>query len=138
MVAAKGSVMLYLPTHHRATIIAHARQEAPAEACGILAGIEGWVRRVYRLPNTAPDPRTRYLADPQEQLRAFRDMERRGWEMLAVYHSHPNSPAYPSPTDLSLAYYPQARYVIVSLATGRPEVRCFSMIEGQALEERIG
>lgn len=129
--------MLYLPYHHRATIIAHARAEAPKEACGILAGLDGRVRRVYRLRNVAPQPETRYQADPEGQLRAFLDMERRGLAMLAIYHSHPTSPAYPSATDLALAYYPDTYYLIISLAQRLPVIRCFSLNGGLIKEEAV-
>jgi len=129
--------MLYLPYHHRTTLIAHARAEAPKEACGILAGRDGRVRRVYRLRNVALQPETRYQADPEGQLRAFLDMERRGLEMLAIYHSHPTSPAYPSATDLALAYYPDTCYLIISLMRKPPEIRCFSLSDGQIKEEAV-
>jgi [CysO sulfur-carrier protein]-S-L-cysteine hydrolase len=139
--------MLTVPAHHRAAMLAHARGEAPREACGLLAGAGGTVRRTYRMRNVSPEPETRYLADPEQQLRAFRDMERRGWEMLATYHSHPLTAAYPSPTDVERAYYPAARYVIISLAAPalvagqkapRATVRCFSIVQGQISEEPLG
>lgn len=128
---------MILPPHHRATIIAHARGQAPQEACGILAGAGGGVRRTYRLGNTSDTPQSNYLADPEQQLKAFQDAERRGLALLATYHSHPSSPAYPSETDIALAYYPQARHVIISLAGGRPEVRCFAIESGRVTEEPI-
>jgi proteasome lid subunit RPN8/RPN11 len=103
---------MILSPHHRAVIIAHAHAQAPQEACGLLAGAGGRVRRTYRLPNVSDTPLTNFLADPEQQLRAFQDTERRGLEILAIFHSHPASPAYPSETDIARAYYPQARHVI--------------------------
>ena len=128
---------MILPFHHRAAIIAHARAQAPLEACGILAGASGRVRGTYRLRNTSASPRTNYLADPEQQLKAFQDAEARGLELLAIYHSHPESPAYPSETDVALAYYPEARHVVISLAGPRPEVRCFAIKSGKIQEESI-
>jgi proteasome lid subunit RPN8/RPN11 len=128
---------MILPPHHRAAIIAHARERAPQEACGVLAGAGGRVRRTYFLGNTSVTPQSNYLADPGRQLKAFQDAERRGLELLAIYHSHPNSAAYPSETDIALAYYPEARHVIVSLAEGRPVVRCFAIVSGRVIEEPI-
>ncbi len=128
---------MILPPHHRATIIAHARAQAPWEACGILAGAGGRVRRTFHLRNTSGTPLTNYLADPEQQLRAFQDAELQGLELLAIYHSHPGSPACPSETDIAMAYYPAARHVIVSLAGRHPEVRCFAIDAGRVTEEPI-
>jgi proteasome lid subunit RPN8/RPN11 len=128
---------MILSPHHRAVIIAHAHAQAPQEACGLLAGAGGRVRRTYKLPNVSDAPLTNFLADPEQQLRAFQDTERRGLEILAIFHSHPASPAYPSETDIARAYYPQARHVIISLARGHPKVRCFAIEAGQVSEEPI-
>ena len=70
-------------------------------------------------------PTTRYLIDPRDQLRAFRDMDASGEELAAIYHSHPASQPYPSPTDRSEAQYPDAVYVLVSLRTAQPEVEAW-------------
>lgn len=128
---------MILAPHHRAAIIAHARRAAPAEACGILAGRGGAVRRVYPLRNVAETPLTRFLADPTEQLRAFNDLESRGLELMAVYHSHPASPPVPSETDVGMAFYPDALHVIVSLAGARPRIRCYSIRQGVAVGEPL-
>jgi proteasome lid subunit RPN8/RPN11 len=128
---------MILPPHHRAAITAHARGQAPQEACGLLAGAGGRVRRTYRLLNASATPLSNYLADPEQQLRAFQDAERQGLDLLASYHSHPGSAAYPSETDIAMAYYPRARHVIISLAGGRRQVRCFTIVSGQVTEEPI-
>jgi [CysO sulfur-carrier protein]-S-L-cysteine hydrolase len=128
---------MILPAHHRATIIAQARDQAPREACGILAGLGGRVRRTYPLRNASTTPQSNYLADPEQQYGAFRDSERRGLELLATYHSHPGSAAFPSETDIAMAYYPQARHVIISMAGTRPEIRCFAIESGRVTEEPI-
>ncbi len=79
-----------------------------------------------------------YRLDPEEQFRAFTEIEDKGWELLAIYHSHSHSPAYPSATDLELAFYPDALYLIISLADrDRPTIRAFRIVEGMVEEERV-
>ena len=80
-------------------------------------------------------PTTRYLIDPREQLRAFRTMDERGEELVAIYHSHPASQPYPSPTDRAEAHYPDAIYVLLSLRTADPEVRAFRIDADGAVRE---
>jgi proteasome lid subunit RPN8/RPN11 len=129
--------MLHLTAEQREEAVAHAQAEAPREACGLLAGTAGQVQKLYRLSNSEQSP-VSYRLDPLEQLRAFEDMEAQGWELLAIYHSHPASPAYPSPRDVELAYYPDAVYVIVSLLDpARPVLRGFRIVEGRVSEEEI-
>jgi proteasome lid subunit RPN8/RPN11 len=121
-------------------VLAHARAEAPIEACGLLAGRGGRVERVYRLTNSDRSPYT-YNADPKELLAAFNEMEEEGLELVAIYHSHPATRAYPSATDVERAFYPEAFYVIVSLsgqARGEPpEVRAFRIAEGRVEEQTL-
>jgi [CysO sulfur-carrier protein]-S-L-cysteine hydrolase len=106
-------------------MIAHAREEAPRETCGLLAGRGGGITRLIRCANVHSTPTTRYVIDPREQLKAFRTIEGAGEELVAIYHSHPVSQPYPSPTDRAEAHYPDAFYILVSLRTGKPEVRAF-------------
>jgi proteasome lid subunit RPN8/RPN11 len=80
-----------------------------------LAGNKSGVSRVIRCANVHPTPTTRYVIDPREQLK----------ELVGIYHSHPVSQPYPSPTDRAEAHYPNAVYVLVSLRTGEPEIRAF-------------
>jgi len=82
---------------------------------------------VIRCVNVHPTPTTRYVIDPREQLKAFRSIDAAGEELIGIYHSHPVSQPYPSPTDRAEAHYPDALYVLVSLRTGEPEVRAFRM-----------
>ena len=129
--------MFHLPRRFAEEIIAHAREEAPNECCGIVAGPPGRVEAVYRTTNTLASP-TRYSIDPQEILRITREAEERGWELLAFYHSHTHSPAYPSATDIQLAFWPDSLYLIVSLADpGRPVIRGFYLRDGQVAEEEV-
>jgi proteasome lid subunit RPN8/RPN11 len=126
--------LLALPAALRDEIVAHARAEAPKEACGLVAGHDGRPTRVIRCANAHSAPATRYAIDPREQLRAFRDMDAKGEELLAIYHSHPITQAYPSPTDRAEAHYPDAYYVLVSLRDVAPEVRAFRVRDGWVRE----
>ncbi|HEX9494456.1 MAG TPA: M67 family metallopeptidase [Candidatus Limnocylindria bacterium] len=121
----------------REEIVAHARGEAPKEACGLLAGTGGAVTRLIRCANVHPTPVTRYAIDPREQLRAFRDMEAHGEDLVAIYHSHPITQPYPSPTDRAEAHYPEAFYVLVSLRDESPELRAYRVREGWVRETEI-
>ncbi len=77
---------------------------------------------------------TRYLIAPREQLRAFREMDDHGDELVAIYHSHPASQPYPSPTDRAEAHYPEAVYVLISLRTQTPEVRAYLIADDMVRE----
>ena len=128
---------LVLPSSFAREIIAHAQEGSPLEVCGILAAKDGRIAQVYRAHNIAQSPVT-YTMDPKDQVSIFKDMEERGWELWAIYHSHPATEARPSATDIRMAYYPEAYYVIVSLA--RPEkalIRAFRILGGHALEEKL-
>jgi proteasome lid subunit RPN8/RPN11 len=113
----------------RERIVAHARETAPNEACGLLAGRAGAATRVIRCANVHETPTTRYRIDPREQLRAFREMDDRNEELVAIYHSHPASQPYPSPTDRAESHYPDAIYLLVSLRAAEPEMRGFRIAE---------
>ncbi|HEV8671197.1 MAG TPA: M67 family metallopeptidase [Candidatus Limnocylindria bacterium] len=119
----------------RDEIVAHARQEAPREACGLLAGRDGGISRVIRCANVHPTPTTRYVIDPREQLKAFRSMDAAGEELVGIYHSHPVSQPYPSPTDRAEAHYPDALYVLVSLRSGTPELRAYRIGADEFIRE---
>jgi len=126
---------LALPRGIRDDLVAHALASAPEEACGLIAGRGGAPTRVIRCANVHETPTTRYLIDPREQLRAFRTMDERGEELVAIYHSHPASQPYPSPTDRAEAHYPDAIYVLLSLRTADPEVRAFRIDADGAVRE---
>jgi proteasome lid subunit RPN8/RPN11 len=128
--------MLTLSPAFAAEMIAHAREENPAEACGLLAGKDGVPAKLYRIPNADPSI-YRYNMEPRAQLRAMMEIEAQGWDLLAIYHSHTHTPAYPSPTDISLAFYPDTLYVIVSLQHADPVIRAFSIVEGVVGEVQV-
>lgn len=102
------------------------REKSPEEACGILAGKDGVVRKVYRMTNSEGSQVT-YRIDPGEQFRTMKEMRQEGLDMVAIYHSHPASPAYPSATDVRLAVYEDPAYVIVSLANNETAVRAYTI-----------
>jgi proteasome lid subunit RPN8/RPN11 len=106
----------------------------PQEGCGLLAGKDGNVFRIYIVENRLASP-TAYEMDPQQQLEAMLDIEDQGSELLAIFHSHPGGPDVPSATDLATAYYPEAAYVIVSYHDPeRPTARAFTVFEGRVEE----
>lgn len=129
--------MLKLARAYVDDIIAHAREDAPNECCGILAGNDGLATRLYRALNAEASP-YRYNVDPKDLLRIYRDIEANGWEVLAIYHSHTHTEAYPSQTDVRLAAWPDAYYLIVSLADeANPVLRAFRIQDGQVTEEEL-
>jgi [CysO sulfur-carrier protein]-S-L-cysteine hydrolase len=114
-------------------LLEHAREDAPNECCGLIGGEDGVAKTVYRARNAEASP-LRYNLDPQDQFRIMTEMEERGEELAAIYHSHTASPAYPSQTDINLAAYPDALYLIVSLAGGEKDLRGFRIVDGEVTE----
>jgi proteasome lid subunit RPN8/RPN11 len=97
-------------------MVAHAREDLPNECCGMVGGADGEATAVIRVENSAASP-LRYEMDPQGQYNALKTIEDAGGELLAIYHSHTKSAAYPSQTDVNQAVaWPEQIYVIVSLA----------------------
>ena len=118
-------------------MIAHAREEAPNECCGMIGGAEGSATSVYRSINAEASP-LRYSLDASDQFRIMKEMEKRGEELVGIYHSHTGSAAYPSQTDVNLAAYPDAVYVIVSLEDPQnPDVKGFWIRDGQIDEAEL-
>jgi proteasome lid subunit RPN8/RPN11 len=112
---------------------AHVAKLAPEEACGLLGGTPGLALAVYPVTNTLHSP-NRFRLDGAEQLHVFQTLEGRDWELVGIFHSHPTSPAYPSPTDLAESFYPEAAYLIWSAQTGRWVCRAFSLAAGVVRE----
>ncbi len=105
-------------------MVEHAKKEAPLEACGYLASKNAMIMASYALLNIDKS-NEHFSFDPQEQFVAVKDARARGWEISAVYHSHPASPAHPSQEDIKLAYDPDMSYFIVSLVGGQEDVKAF-------------
>jgi proteasome lid subunit RPN8/RPN11 len=130
-------VGLTLDRAHIDEMIAHAREDAPNECCGIIAGNDGRATKLYRAVNAEASP-YRYNVDPKDLLRIYRDLDDHGWDVLVIYHSHTHTEAFPSQTDIRLAAWPEAYYVIVSLEDdASPVVRAFRIQDGKASEEPL-
>jgi [CysO sulfur-carrier protein]-S-L-cysteine hydrolase len=118
-------------------VFAQLLEERPYEGCGLLAGRNGCIERAYPTPNKAQSA-VKYEIDPKELLRVFREIDDADMELLAIYHSHTHSQAYPSPTDIRFAHYPDAYYIIVTLMDiRRPAMRAFKIIDGEVSEYPI-
>jgi len=115
-------------------IVAHAREAAPAECCGVLIGRDGNVVDAVRTRNAADRP-TRFLIDPADHFAAIRVARARQLEVVGYYHSHPHSPARPSDTDIAEATYPDHLSMIVSLASDPPDLRLYRFDGRNFLEE---
>ncbi len=124
---------------HLDAMIAHAREVAPAECCGLIGGgAERNARTIYRLRNITANPELGYEAAPEDLFAAQRQMRERGEELIAIYHSHPRA-ADPSPseTDVRLAYYPSATYLIVGLGGTEAAVNAFSISEPEQRWQQV-
>jgi len=117
-------------------MIEHARADAPNECCGMIASRDGEAVRLYRARNAAASP-LRYEIDGAEQYRIQMEIEEQGLDLGAIYHSHTRSAPYPSQTDINLAFYPDALYVIVGLAGEHPEVRAYTIRGGEVSEAAL-
>jgi [CysO sulfur-carrier protein]-S-L-cysteine hydrolase len=115
-------------------MLEHAREEAPNECCGILGGRNGDATSIYRATNAEQSP-LRYTLDPNDLFRiTFREIPENDEEMLAIYHSHTASPAFPSQTDINLATYPDSIYLILSLTEDEEPLRGFRIDDGEVSE----
>jgi [CysO sulfur-carrier protein]-S-L-cysteine hydrolase len=141
-------VSIEIPRELHEEMVAHARAGMPNEACGIVAGEDGRPVAVYPIRNAEESPVV-YRFDDQQQLQVFEEIERKGWELLAFFHSHTHTEAFPSPTDVASAHwrdplsgelipaYPETRHVIISLRRDPPETRAFRFEDGSPVEEDV-
>src|SRR5215467_7065978 len=130
---------IQLRREHVEAMIAHARETAPQECCGLIGGVSD-IKAVtlYRLRNVTPHPESAYEAAPEDLFAAQRQMRERGEDLLAIYHSHPrSSDPQPSETDVRLAYYPAATYLIIGLGGEQPIVQAFLISEQRAAWEQV-
>jgi len=114
-------------------IVAQACADAPLESCGLIAGRAERVERVLPVSNVLRS-HVEYRMDGQEFADA---MVACNFEPLAIYHSHPAGPSFPSPTDIARAFYPDSVYIIISLAQASPSVRAFRIVEGSVTEVEL-
>src|SRR5512147_1774792 len=104
--------MLSFPQNIHNDLIAHAREGFPLEVCGILGGTGDTVSAIYRMTNTDAS-NEHFMMEPAEQFKVVKDLRARGLSMLAIYHSHPETPARPSQEDIRLALTSGVSYVII-------------------------
>ena len=125
---------LVIPESIRDEIVAHARDHAPRECCGVIAGRDADLGNLSRLANIEQGV-SRYLFDDEEFFKIYWEIENRGEEVVAIYHSHPVTVAYPSKTDVEFAFWPEAIYLICSLEIpDAPVIRGFHIIDGTISE----
>jgi len=128
--------MLRIPQQIINDLFDHAQTGLPEEVCGYLAGTGREVTRQFRLTNT-DHSNEHFSFDPKEQFQVVREARKAGLEILANYHSHPETPARPSQEDIRLAYDPNISYVIVSLAAEIPDIKAFRIQNGEVEKEEI-
>jgi len=124
-------------------MLAHCYDGLPDEACGLLAGPvddrgepTGVVSAVYPCTNAEASARA-YTVDSRDLIKAMRDAENRGHQLVSVFHSHTHTVAYPSPTDVAQAMEPGWIYVIVSLRDGEPVLRAYRIQAGEIAEVAV-
>ena len=124
---------LVVPNNIFEQILQQAKAEVPIEACGILAGNNSKVRKLYKMANIDKSS-DHFMMAPEEQFKVVKDMRSAGLEMLAIYHSHPASPARPSAEDIRLAFTPDVIYVIISLLNTEPVAKGFLIEDSNVTE----
>lgn len=122
---------LWLTREHTQTILMHARDAAPHEACGLLAGHNGRVLRVIPAANVATEPETRYEIDPVALAQHLPGFAAAGLDLIGFYHSHPQGKPIPSPTDIRESHYPDAAYLIVGLRGNDPKLAAWRIQAGR-------
>ena len=140
--------VIEIPKDIRDEMVEHAMQGLPNEACGLLAGIarggpaDVAVEHFYPMSNEDQSPLT-YSLNQHEHERVVEEIDRKGWELVGVFHSHTHTQAYPSPTDVEKSqgprvFYPNANFVLVSLADrAQPDVRAYLIGDGGIEEQEV-
>ena len=128
-----------IPKTILASMISHALESDPEECCGVLIGADDKAEEMRRIRNAHPEPVRRYEMPPMELMRAESDAEAKGRKIVAIYHSHTHTQAYPSQTDVNNAvqsWWTEPYYVLVSLVEKtRPIVRAFRISEDATVTE---
>lgn len=127
---------LVLPRSLQDEIVAHAKAGLPNEACGILSGNDHRATHFHPAINGEPSPFF-YSIDSQDLLRIVLEIEDADRDIVAIYHSHVESPAFPSRTDVELAAWPDAAYLIVSLGSEPPEIKAYAIRNGNIKRREI-
>src|SRR6185369_204360 len=127
--------MIRIPQAIHEDMIAHAQEGFPLKVCGILGGSGDTVSAFYRMTNTDAS-NEHFMMAPKEQFAVVKDLRAKGLAMLAIYHSHPETPARPSEEDIRLALTPDVSYLIISLAdAGKPDLKSFTISAGTVQPE---
>ena len=121
---------MFIEHAHYQQMLQHVSAQLPEEACGLVAGKQSKSVRVYPIENQLHSA-TKFRMEPHAQVQALLELEQQGWELLAIYHSHPDGPVEPSPTDLAEASYPEAVALIWSRNAGGWKCRGFTIQEGE-------
>ena len=128
---------LEIPENLMSRVIEHSRREYPLESCGILAGKNGKITKIYSMENTERSSSS-YLMAPEQQLKVFREVEEEGLELSTIYHSHPHSPAFPSQRDVDHAFYPDSLILIISLMDPKaPQIGAFQIENGKIEQKEL-
>ena len=118
-------------------MVQHARKEYPRECCGMLAGKDTKITKLFKIKNIA-QRMDEYELDPLAQVNAFEEIDRLSLKLLGVYHSHPNHPCYPSELDIQQAFYPDTAFFIISLFDfQQPDIKAFRIDKGKIVEEAV-
>jgi proteasome lid subunit RPN8/RPN11 len=129
--------MIRIPKAIHDDMTAHAKEGFPLEVCGILGGTGESVSAIYRMTNTDAS-NEHFMMDPREQFAVVKDLRAKGLGMLAIYHSHPETPARPSEEDIKLALTPDVSYLIISLADADiPATNSYKISSGNVQIETI-
>ena len=130
--------MLRLPESSYFEMTAHALDNRPNECCGLISGRGNRAEKVYRMTNAEEDtPTTRYCLDSKEQFQVMKEAENEGREIIGCFHSHTHTEAYPSPTDVERAAYPEWWYLIVGLKGESPVMRAYRIFDGEIKEDAL-
>jgi proteasome lid subunit RPN8/RPN11 len=111
-------------------------RHAPEEACGLVAGVNCRSVAVYPIENALHSP-VRFRMEPQQQVKAYLEILGKGWDLAAIYHSHPEGPVWPSPTDIAEAAYPEVIYLIWIPDHEGWNCRGYQILDGQFVEVPI-
>lgn len=130
-------VQLEIPADIFEQMVAQAKAEAPIEACGILVGRGNKVEKLYEMTNVDASS-DHFMMEPKEQFAVIKDIRSAALEMLAIYHSHPETPARPSSEDIRLSLTPGVTYIILSLqGADGPDLKGFNIEDSVVTEKRV-
>lgn len=127
---------LFIPKEILSEIISHCKDTYPYEACGILAGKDRVVKKIYKMTNIEKSS-VSYMMESGEQFKVMKELREQGLEMTAIFHSHPYADAYPSRRDIKVAFYEDSFYVIVSFIHKEPLIKAFEIKDGIVREVEI-